>query len=260
MNLSAGGQGMTADFRYVLARIGSVAAIVGSLCAAIGNILHPVTPRDDPEGVARVIAASDAWTAIHLVIILGTLLMLAGLVGLRHTLEGSQSEALARLGTYAATIGTTMGLLTVVLDGVAAKQLADQWAATSPAQQPIALAMVTVNEMMNFAIAGLFNMSFAGVPYILFGLAVALGTTYPRWLGWIAVAAGLGSIGAGLIQAFTGEPTMVSLVLTIIGPTVIAAWTFAMGILLGRWAMGHARQTADSNTTLPRNLPSSLNR
>jgi hypothetical protein len=133
-----------------------------------------------------------------------------------------------------------MGLLTVVLDGVAAKQLADQWAATSPAQQPIALAMVTVNEMMNFAIAGLFNMSFAGVPYILFGLAVALGTTYPRWLGWVATAAGIGSIGAGLIQAFTGEPTMVSLVLTIIGPTVIAAWTFVMGILLGRWAMAHA--------------------
>jgi hypothetical protein len=47
-------------------------------------------------------------------------------------------------------------------------------------------------------------------------------------------------MGAGLVQAFTGQPTMVSLILTIIGPTVIAAWTLIMGIVLGRWAKGLA--------------------
>jgi hypothetical protein len=51
---------MSAETRYWLLRIGSVAAILGSLCAGVGNLLHPVTPRDDPEGVARVIAESSA--------------------------------------------------------------------------------------------------------------------------------------------------------------------------------------------------------
>jgi peptidoglycan/LPS O-acetylase OafA/YrhL len=123
----------------------------------------------------------------------------------------------------------------VALDGVAAKQLADEWASAPAATQSVALAMVSTNETINFGLAGLFNMTFAGVPYVLFGLAVAFADTYPRWLGWVAVAAGLGSIGAAMVQMFTGEPTMASLVLTIIGPTVIAAGTFAMGILLGRW-------------------------
>lgn len=65
-------------------------------------------------------------TGIHLVIILGTLLMLAGIVAIRHTIAGGLPEALPRLATYAATIGTTIGLATVILDGVGAKVLADQ--------------------------------------------------------------------------------------------------------------------------------------
>jgi hypothetical protein len=36
--------------------------------------------------------------------------------------------------------------------------------------------------------------------------------------------AGLFSVAAGLVQAFTGEPTVPSLVLTIIGPTIISLW------------------------------------
>jgi hypothetical protein len=102
---------MPNDFRYFLARIGSYAAILGSLCAAIGTVLHLVTPRDDPEGVARVIADSGAWTAIHLVIVIifGALLMLGDLVVLRHTIDRGLAGALARLGAYAAAIGTTIG-------------------------------------------------------------------------------------------------------------------------------------------------------
>jgi hypothetical protein len=223
-------------FERWIFRIGGGAAILGSLCAAVGNLLHPITPRDDPEGVAQVIAQSEFWTLIHLVIVLGIILMLAGLVAIRHSIEGGLPEALARLGVYAATVGVTVGLITVILDGVAAKQLADQWAMAPESEKTIALGMVSANETINFALAGLFNMSFAGVPFILFGLAVALSHAYPRWLGWTAAAAGSGSIGAGLVQAFTGEPTMASLILTIIGPTVISLWLLVMGILLTRKA------------------------
>ncbi len=211
----------------------------------MGNLLHPVTPRDDPVGVAQVIAQSENWTLIHLIIVLGTILMLAGLIALRHSIDGELPEALAALGVYAGAVGVTIGLITVILDGVGAKQLANQWALTPVAEKPIALAVVSANETINFAIAGLFNMSFAGVPFILFGLAVALGHTYPRWLGWTAVAAGIGSIGAGLIQAFTGEPTMASLILTIIGPTVICLWLLVMGILLLRKAARTAQPVQD---------------
>jgi hypothetical protein len=43
--------------------IGSKAAIVGSLLGMVGNLIHPATPLDDPQGVARAIAAGGGSAA-----------------------------------------------------------------------------------------------------------------------------------------------------------------------------------------------------
>jgi hypothetical protein len=40
-------------------------------------------------------------------------------------------------------------LVTVVLDGVAAKQLADRWAAAPEAEKVVALTAVSTNETLN---------------------------------------------------------------------------------------------------------------
>jgi hypothetical protein len=128
---------------YWLLRIGSGAALLGAVLAGVGNLLHPITPRDDPPGVAQVIAGSDYWTLIHLVIVIGIILMPAGLLAVRHSIPGDPfTDALTRLGMYAVTIGATVGVITLILDGVAAKQLADQWAAAPEPAKPTALAVV----------------------------------------------------------------------------------------------------------------------
>jgi hypothetical protein len=90
------------------------------------------------------------------------------------------------------------------------------------------------SETLNFALAALFNILFAGVTFILYGLAVAWSRQYPRWLGWVVVAAGIGSVAAGLLQATVGEPTALSRVLTIIFPTVITLWLVDMNVLVLR--------------------------
>jgi Domain of unknown function (DUF4386) len=225
--------------RWVL-RLGGGAAIVGAILGGIGNLVHPVTPMHDQVGVARVIADSKIWVPVHLAIVVGILLMLGGLVALYHSIRGGLADALARLGLFASVVGVTIGLILVILDGVAAPQLAQEWAAAAPGDQAVALGLVHANETINFALASLFNLVFAGVTFILFGLAVALSDVYPRWLGWVALVAGASSIVAGLIQAFTGEPTDASRGLTIAGPTVITLWLLVMGILLVRKGMGHA--------------------
>ena len=93
-----------------------------------------------------------------------------------------------------------------------------------------------MNETMNFALASLFNILFAGVAFILLGFAVTASDGYPRWFGLVAVLAGFESIVAGLIQAESGSPVETARVLTIIGPTLITLWLFAMGVLLIRKA------------------------
>jgi hypothetical protein len=217
-------------------RIGSAAGIVGALLGLVGNLVHPATPTGDPEGVARTIANSRLWVPDHLVIVLGLILMLGGLAAIAHSIQDGLPGALARLGSVAAVAGITIGLILVTLDGLAAKQIAQAWATAPPAEQAAALRLVLAEETINFALAALFNILFAGVTFILYGLAVAWSRVYPRWLGWVVVVAGVGSVAAGLVQAAVGESTTVTRILTIIFPTVITLWLVQMGMLLLRRA------------------------
>jgi hypothetical protein len=134
----------------------------------------------------------------------------------------------------AAVVGVSVGLLLVIMDGVAAPQLAEEWATAPPTEQTMALRVLSASETVNFSVASLFNLIFAGATFIFFGLALAVGQDYPRWLGLVAVAAGVLSIGAGLVQAYNGEPTEASRLLTIIGPTVITFWLLVVGVMLIR--------------------------
>src|SRR5215218_6534208 len=217
-------------------RIGAVAGIVGALLAMVGNLLHPATPIGDPEGVARTIAQSQRWVLVHLVIVVGLILMLGALIALSRSIEGGLAGALAQLGSVAAVAGVTVGVVLVIVDGVAAKHLADAWEAAPPDQAAAALRVVLAEEAINFAIAALFNILFAGVTFILLGLAVAWSGEYPGWLGWVAVVAGVGSVTVGLVQGYTGESIGFTRIATIIFPTVITLWVAGMSVLLWRKA------------------------
>jgi hypothetical protein len=217
-------------------RIGSIAGIVGALLAMVGNLLHPATPIGDPEGVAQTIAQSEIWVPVHLVIVVGLILMLGGLVAISRSVEGGVAGALAQLGFVAAVAGVTVGVVLVIVDGVAAKHLADAWEAAPPGEAAAALRVVLAEEAINFALASLFNILFAGVTFILLGLAVAWSGEYPGWLGWIAVVAGVGSVPVGLVQAYTGESIGFTKIATIIFPTIITLWVVVMSVLLWRKA------------------------
>jgi hypothetical protein len=218
-------------------RIGSVAGIVGSLLAMVGNLLHPATPSGDPHGVAQTIAQSESWVLIHLVIVVGLILMLGGLVAISRSIESELAGALAQLGFVAAVAGVTVGVILVIVDGVAAKHLADAWEAALPEEAAAALQVVIAEEAINFALAALFNILFAGVTFILLGLAVAWSGEYPRWLGWVAVVAGVGSVPVGLVQAYMGESIGFTRIATIIFPTIITLWVVVMSVLILRKAV-----------------------
>ena len=222
--------------KWSIFRIGAVAGIVGSLLAMVGNLLHPATPSGDPEGVAQTIAQSERWVLVHLVIVVGLILMLGALVALSRSIEGGVAGALAQLGFVAAVAGVTVGVILVIVDGVAAKHLADAWEAAPPNQAAAALGVVVAEETINFALASLFNILFAGVTFILLGLAVAWSKEYPGWLGWVVVVAGVGSVPVGLVQAYTGESIGFTRIATIIFPTIITLWVVGMSVLLWRKA------------------------
>ena len=228
--------------KWSIFRIGAVAGIVGSLLAMVGNLLHPATPTGNPEGVARTIAQSANWVLVHVVIVVGLILMLGALVALSRSIEGGVPGALAWLGSIAAVAGVTVGVILVIVDGVAAKHLADAWEAAPPDEAAAALRVVVAEEAINFALASLFNILFAGVTFILLGLAVASSGEYPGWLGWVVVVAGVGSVPVGLVQAYMGESIGFTRIATIIFPTIITLWVVGMSALLWRKAASKSRE------------------
>ena len=175
-------------------RLGGISAVAGALLGMVGNIIHPATPFDDPEGVARVIADSGAWAAMHYAIVLGIVLMLGGLVAIHRSIRGGLAGALSRFGLVAAISGATIGLILVILDGVAARQLAQEWSDAST-NRDVALALVHANETINFALASLFNLVFAAATFILFGAAAIAQRHLPPLAGMVG-----GGRGGALVR------------------------------------------------------------
>jgi hypothetical protein len=225
-----------------IVRVGGWAGVVGSLLAMAGNLLHPVTPTGDPQGVARMIAESGSWLFVHLVIVVGLILMLGGVVAIAGSIRSGPASALAWLGLLAAVAGTTVGVILVIIDGVAAKHLAEDWAQAPPAEAAAALRVVLGEETINFALAALFNILFAGVTFILLGFAVVISGGHPGVPAWAVVVAGVGSVVAGLVQAYQGESVIFTRVATIISPTIITLWVAWMSVRLLR--TGAAASTA----------------
>jgi hypothetical protein len=181
---------------------------------------------------------------VHLVIVVGLILMLGALVAISRSIEGGLPGAVAQLGSVAAVAGVTVGVVLVIVDGVAAKHLADAWEAAPAEEGAAALRVVLAEEAINFALASLFNILFAGVTFILLGLAVAWSGEYPVWLGWVVVVAGVGSVLVGLVQAYTGESIGFTRIATIIFPTIITLWVVRMSVLLWRMASSRSGEMA----------------
>lgn len=216
-----------------MARIGGSAAVVGSVLGLVGNLVHPDTPGpSDPERTARVVAESATWIPLHVMLIVSFLLMLFGLLAVQESLTGAAAGALARLGMSAALVGSTVGVVILTADGIASKPLAQAWLSAPVELRAGALGSFRTEEAINFALLSPLNIVFAGFTFVLFGLATVVSRAYPRWLGWAAVAGGLGGAVSGVVQAASGASTGLTETLGIASPTVVTVWLAAMGVLL----------------------------
>jgi hypothetical protein len=219
--------------RLHLIRVGAVAGIVGSVAGAIGNIVHPSVP-DAAVEAAQTIADSAIWVPVHVSIAIALFLMLMGLVAVYEMLNDGPSGAWARYGYVAAIVGLTVGVILMASDGITAKYASEAWVQAPEPEKVAALRVADMAEKVSFALVAMFNIFFAGFPYLFYGLAVARSRGFPQWLGWIAAVAGAGSIAVGVAQAMSGSSSPTIELLTIVLPTVITLWTAIMGVLILR--------------------------
>jgi hypothetical protein len=200
----------------------------------VAEILHP--HREDPMNNAAVFAEyahSHYWTAVHLAEYFGFLLLLGGLIALYYSVSArpGPGAGLAPFGFASAVTAAASFTVLQAVDGIALKRAVDAWASAPTDQKPVAFAAA---EAVRWTEIGMNSLSFflAGLTLLLFGLAIAFGSVYPRWVGLVAAISGAAFMYDGVgVVAFEGfVPSTVKSV----GLLLLAGWAFIMPVLMWR--------------------------
>ena len=107
-----------------------------------------------------------------------------GLVALYYsiTTRPEAGAGVARFGFAAAVLTTASLTMLQAVDGVALKWAVDTWARAPADQEAAAFSAAEVARWTEYATQSYSNI-LLGLTLILYGLAIALGSVYPRWLG-----------------------------------------------------------------------------
>jgi hypothetical protein len=201
----------------------------------------------DNQAAFTEYAHSDIWIAVHLGQYFGVLLLIGGLVALYLSIatKPGAGAALARLGLAAAV--TTAASFTVLqaVDGITLKRAVDAWV-SAPANQESAA--VAAAEAVRWTEMGVNSLSYflLGLTLFPYGLAIALGTVYPHWVGWMAAVSGAEFMVHGLMVSYKGFfPSSVGMV----GLILLALWTFIMAFFM--WRNSSRRRIARLESTPP---------
>ena len=211
-----------------LVRIGSVSAMLGAVILVITNLLHTrgFEFGDTADHFAAV-ADDSLYLGDHIGLLVGALMMSAGLIALARSLKDGGGAAWAFLGLAAAVISGGLMVTVIAVDGVALTVVADQLAADA--------SLLPVAGLLEEIGMGLFTMLIFftfGILYILFGLAVSLSDTYPKWMGWSALALGIAGAVIGVVQAYEGPSDTLTNILFPIVSVLLTLWTGTMGYFM----------------------------
>lgn len=221
---------------HATTRIGAVALPLGIAVILVSEFFHPSRedPMDNPA-VFMEYARSESWTAVHLAQYFGFLLLLGGLVALYYSLGSGSGAGLAPFGLAAAVTAAASFTVLQGVDGIALKRAVDAWASAPADRETAAFAAA---EAVRWIEIGMNSLSFflAGLTLFLYGLVIALGAAYPRWMGWMAALSGAAFMFNGAVEvAFTGFGTSI---VKLAGILLLAVWAFVMAVSMWRMAAG----------------------
>jgi hypothetical protein len=241
----------------ITTRIGAAMLPLGVMVLVVTEMLHP--GREDPmdfPAVFREYAHSDIWTAVHLGEYFGFLLLLGGLVALYYSVSARRGlgAELAPFGLAAAVTAAASFTVLQAVDGIALKRAVDAWVSAPAAQKTAAFAAAEAVRWIEMSMNSL-SYFLAGLSLFLYGVAIALGTVYPRWAGLIAVGSGVALIYNGVVEvAYEG---FVPSIIKLVGLALWALWAFIMAVLM--WRNGSRRRISRlaSTPTDPAQRPAS---
>ena len=217
-----------------LLRIGAVLAMVGAIAFMVGQSLGPTVDPDDTAAFLQDTAESTTSVGGYLLRFVGDALLVGALVALYRSITEGPGAELARLGFATALVALAVNAVWLGIQGFATKELAEAWVNAPAEEKAAAFRVAEAVQHMVVGVASLGSVLY-GTAILLYGLAVALSNTYPRWLGWVAVVVGLGAAVAGLLLFLIGA-SLGTLIPYALFSFLSMLWVLVMGVLMWRRA------------------------
>ena len=211
-----------------LLRLGGVCAVLGTAANFVATVGHGDLPETGTRAALGFVAERDTWSLVHLTSIFAVLLWLVAFAALSGSMPRGAPRLLARFGLASISVGAAVHVVFFSIDGYALKASADAWAAASGSERESLFRAGDLVLLLQYSqfVSAIFLV--LGLPFVLFGLSVALSRAYPGWLGWAGAAAGAGTL-------FTGVTRFLGLELV---PDPVLFGAFGLGVSLWMAFMG----------------------
>jgi hypothetical protein len=214
-------------------RIGAMCAIVGSVLLFVGTYLHPLE-ADPNEAVAAFTeyAADHLWVASHLTQLVGVALMTTALLFLAHQLESVSGSGWIRIAAGGAIASLAVATALQAVDGIALKRMVDAWASAPAAQKEVAFHAAFAVRQMEIGLASLLSL-LLGLTVTVYGVALLVDTTYPKWLAGLAIVGGMPTTVAGVVIAYTGFSGL-AMAINMPASSLLLGWMLTLGVFMWR--------------------------
>ncbi len=191
-------------------RFGAGAAMVGAVLALVFNILHPRTSDiDNVRAEIETVADSGIWLFDHFMLAWAIAISFVGFIAITAYLgEGGLGGGWVWAARAAVVVGVAVTFVTLVVDGTAVKEVADNWAeATGPAKAAAFSTAEAVAQMSLALFTGTMGTLFGIAPALVGAAGLATGR-FPQQMSYAWIVAGALGLLAASIQFLAGPSTL----------------------------------------------------
>lgn len=208
----------------------AAALLLGAVCVAGSGLRHPLLVGDGPAQLATI-GAEPLWHMIHLALIVGEVLLVAGVMGVALECSAAGRGGPGWAGAVVFALGVGLALTQIFFMGGAAMSLAAAYARGEPGLA--ATQAVFTYDMLHPSaqLAGRGGEFAMGLGLAVLGWGVAAVPSY-RWLG-------IGGVGAGGACAAWALATPERAPMLMAGVGLVTIWAATCGaVLLARGSLG----------------------
>jgi hypothetical protein len=206
-----------------LARPLAIALLAGTVLLGVGALFHPMLPADVP-GQLRLIASTWYFRPVHLAMLAGSALLIAG-VWTRGLIAGSQRDASLVMALALVCLGLSFNAIDIAFMGNAGWDMATRYVAGETEVAPL------FDALHRFGLTtARFGNCLVALGALVLGFIERRDEGSPRWLAWLAWLAAAG----GLLGILMPESSL--LILTAV--TLLPAWCVGVGV----WALRPERR------------------